>query len=617
MPLDIAEVTDLRTFYLEWIPTHMPSVVDANNDDFADGFGFSCADGNNRGTGHVVGAYDHIRDQYVYHDFNVKNESGGAGRSLHGGFSSVDALGRESTQGWWVPHEFDPGGPGGGDSIFPWGGNQRTRFILGQPNLENSTQTLYWYGNNTGEWSSINMSTGVADVGADAFPNVVVDALTTTVTPGIASGVAGYHNDTANTNDYNLLLFDGMTDTTDYDQETNVNAGILRGGSTHAKGLILRHAQAANFDGGSNTGRRWIWIDADTGEAVGVLGIDVNADSDSGNAFAGPSIDGRSFVWDHAQFVPDPGSSFAEPKGELHITTSNDSTFALFTQDIDHPGGSFTAEVSRQFVMVYDFNPYGNTTGTLRTHNRKIFTGIIDIPFSPAIAGGHNFPASSANASDVRSPAIYYHPPSRSYVNRQNGTDDVSFENVDMPLAGLHRLIRWRRANVIETITAPTPLDAVTENRVVRARVIAADDFNERAAGVTVGYTLFRNSTRAESFDGTATGAGTYTVEADEIDEDGHLDIRHTNDVDNAGTLLVETTDYTVNYATGVLTPVGSWPAQTIYVRYRHRDVRLTPAHGALLTASGVTDEDGVSIVQVSYADNLEGEIDEIEVSDQ
>jgi hypothetical protein len=58
---------------------------------------------------------------------------------------------------------------------------------------------------------------------------------------------------------------------------------------------------------------------------------------------------------------------------------------------------------------------------------------------------------------------------------------------------------------------------------------------------------------------------------------------------------------------------VGSWPTDDIYVRYRHRGVKLTPAHGTLLGSSGLTDVDGVAYASVSYpAAAVEGELDNL-----
>ena len=68
--------------------------------------------------------------------------------------------------------------------------------------------------------------------------------------------------------------------------------------------------------------------------------------------------------------------------------------------------------------------------------------------------------------------------------------------------------------------------------------------------------------------------------------------------------------DYTVNYGTGVLTPVGSWPTDTIYVRYRHRQVKLTPGHGTLQNSSGTTDNDGNVFAVIQYGTNVGAEID-------
>jgi hypothetical protein len=251
-------------------------------------------------------------------------------------------------------------------------------------------------------------------------------------------------------------------------------------------------------------------------------------------------------------------------------------------------------------------------TGKVRVHNRRTFLGSVDVPWEPITDGGPN--STGANdGTNERNPALYYHPPSRTYISWIGRPFVVNDDTASAPDAGYSNLIRFQRSIVVDRLSQPTPETAVTADRVVRARVVANTDLGQRATSVQVSFTLTRESTRAETFDGTATGSGTYTVEADVIDEDGSLDVREGNDVDNAGTLLVETTDYTVNYSTGVLTPVGSWPTDDIYVRYRHRGVKLTPAHGTLLGSSGLTDVSGVAYASVSYpAAAVEGELDNL-----
>ena len=141
------------------------------------------------------------------------------------------------------------------------------------------------------------------------------------------------------------------------------------------------------------------------------------------------------------------------------------------------------------------------------------------------------------------------------------------------------------------------------------------NDVGDRAISAPVTFELFRVSTRDEQFDGTATGAGTYTVSTDEIDDDGHLAVYEGGSVDTGGTLLVETTDYTVAYGTGVLTPVGSWPTDTISVRWRHRGVRVGTGHGTLLNASSTTDGFGLAFASITYGADLDGELDELEAT--
>jgi hypothetical protein len=239
------------------------------------------------------------------------------------------------------------------------------------------------------------------------------------------------------------------------------------------------------------------------------------------------------------------------------------------------------------------------------------------VPVDPIQLGGRTLSTSTTNTSfDSRSRHIFYHPPSRTYINHQGSSEFANSEGADDPRVGDSRIIRWRRAVTVAAIGQPVPETAVTEDRTIRARVDAIDDVGARAVSAPVVFELFKVSTRDEQFDGTALGSGTYTVDQNEIDDDGHLEVREQGGVDDGGgILLVETTDYTVAYATGILTPVGSWPTETIHVRYRHRDVRVGTGHGTLLTGSTITDVSGIAFARITYGSNLEGELDELEAT--
>lgn len=600
MPLEVVEIKDLRDFTKSFVTDVI--VADSSGATFNDtstGWDLGIGDGTARGGDHLYGVYDHIRDRYYFHCQLTKRD-GASATALRPSTYCRDALCRNSSIGWWR------------DQIDVYSGTQ-LRLKVGNPNLQTGVQKIYCYNTAQNNHYEINPLTGDPLGGADLWPNVSGDFLTGPQ----ATGNDGYWLAASGGNPGQALfmpvIFEGITSTVGWEPDGASNEGILwANGNSHPKGLALMTVEAVNFGGGSNLARRWIWVDLDTGEAAGVLGVPVVANSSNTNPFAEPTIDGRNFVWTHAQFVPDTDSTPSTPKGELHFSTTLDTAAnEINGVTVEAPTQTFSSVVTRQYVAVYDFNPFNAGTGTVRQHNRRIFLGILDQPQEPIIDGGADSDGTDDGVNN-RSTNVTYHPPSRTYFTVVGRPDAFESTNSDNPVAGHSRIIRWRRAVVVDRISQPTPTTAVTENRTIRSRVVCHTDLGERAVGVAVSFVLSRLSTRAESFDGTATGAGTYTVEADEIDEDQTLDVRSGNDVDNGGTLLAETTDYTVNYATGVLTPVGSWPSATIYVRYRHRNVKLTPGHGTLLSPSTVTDGNGNAFALIQYEGDQEGEIDSL-----
>lgn len=603
MPLEIIELRDLRTFVQSYVSTILARDLPGKSlvDDLTTGYNMGFGDGRDLGGGRWS-VYMHLRDQTFYNNISIKVNPVGPLDAIKANIHARDALCRNASVGFHRE----------GDTLLSGlGSHSASRVKVGQPNLQTGQQKLYWYKTGASfehlEISSVNGEILTTDV----WPNMPANDFL-----GVGAGTPAVNGEWGNDADdvWNPIIFEGMTDTSGYNQETSSSAGMLSGVTSHPEGLALTLVRQVRLNG-TLYGRRWCWIDLDTGNAVGVLGLPVRADTGSANTFGEASIDGVNFDWGAGQFVPDEDSTFSQPKGEIHFHSSESNAFERSGQTVTAPdGSSFTSLVTRNYVVAHDFNPFGVQTGTVRVHNRRTFTGIVDIPQEPIIASGFNATDGSTNYQE-RSIQLIYHPPSRSYICVTSHPENANRDGTDSPAVGHSRIVRFRRSVVNEFISKPTPTSEVQENRTVRFRTLVNTDLGEPSVGATVSFSYYRNSTRAESFDGTATGAGTYTVEADEIDEDGTLDVREGNDVDNGGTLLVETTDYTVNYGTGVLTPVGSWPSDTIYVRYRHRNVNLTPGHGTLLSASSVTDANGQAFASIRYGDNVDGELDGVEAT--
>ncbi len=591
MPLELTELRDLRTFTRDWANDIIQRDAPVARNDTSGGYNLAIADGSVRGA-IAFGVYDQIRDRYIFIMRAEKRDAGGS-IVIDQNVSARDMLCLNTSVGWFRAMN-------GVQLPSSIGGKLKA----GQPNLETGEQKFYAFssGNRHFEIDPLTGNAGATNI----WPLILNDFITS----GPTTGNAGYYTaSNSGANVWQMCVFEGMTDTTGYDE-------IIRGGNSHPKGLGLVLCEACNFVGGANLNKRWGWIDLDKNEIVGFLPLPTRSETDSVQTFGEATIDGRVFNWHRLQFIADEGSTFAQPKGELHVTSDSyapSNPLEVENVVIDIPsGGTFSTTAQRNYVTVYDFNPFNSQTGVVRIHNRRTFLGIIDNPQEPIFPGG---PSMSGNDDILnnRCVSLVYHPPTRTYTSVVGRPFGHPNDSEDAPVLTYSRIARWRRAVVTDRLGQPTVTSVATENRSVQVRVLAFTDLAARAVGVGIDFTLHRLSTRAEAFDGTALGSGDIVVAAAEIDNDGFWELRSGNDVDNAGTLLVEGVDYsTPVFATGTISPIGSWPTDTIYVRYRHRNVKLTPAHGTLLTSGGFTDTNGQTFASVRYGANVEGELDGI-----
>ena len=630
MPLKVVEISDLRDFTREFVTNRGLSNMDPHNQDLSEGVNLGNSDGTSGGSEYTYGHYCHIAEQYLWWQITETKDSGTLLRTLYPAIYAHDALCRDTDKGWWIPHTYQPNFGSITGRSFHFGGTAKRRFIIGQPNLDTGEQVFYYYGDLSGSpnsapetyvigWHSFNVLDGSRDQwNVNIYPNL--NAGLDSTSGGAATGAtAGYweanNGVNGNQDEYCPIIFEGITDTTGgMPGETHPSAGMLRGGTSHPEGLMLIRARVSNFngDGTSNDlGTRMIWVDLDTGLAVGILGLPSIVNSQSSNPFHENSINLRQFDWQRWQFVPDPGSSFAQPKGELHAFLAEDSRFELHDQSVEVAGETpFTSTVNRQYVSVWDFNPFNVTGGTVRVHNRRRFVGILDTPCEPIQDGGVSLDA-FGTTHVRRSPSIYYHPPSRSYINVQSSFENANNAGTDEPAAGASRIIRWARQTQVDKVSHPIPIGEPRANGRITIRSKITNDFDQPIAGETVYFRLNRQSTRDEQFDGTTQAGTNYVVANAVIDDDASLEVYEGAGIDDGGVLLELGVDYTVSsYTTGTLAPVGSWPTDTVSVRYRHRSVPLTTdVPATLLNASAVSNANGVVSAQVQFGEFSEGEL--------
>ena len=636
MPLRIVEITDLRDFTREFVNVKLLPNLDPHNQDLSEGINLGNSDGTTSGGEYTYGNYFHNADLYGWWQPNEKKDSGTLLRTVYGFFYATDALHRDTSRGWADTNTYQPTFGSATGRSYPFGATSKRRFIVGQPNLQTGEQLWYYWGDLSGSptgapevyvagWHSFHCATGARETFfANAWPNWS-HPLNSLAAGAIDGNTAGYWHANSGVNgnqdEYHAIVFEGITDTTGgMPGETHASAGMIRGGTSHPLGLMLVRARESNFlgDGPSNDlGTRWLWIDIDTGLAVGILGQAGLANTRSNNTFHDESLDHKHFDWQKIQFVPDPGSTFAQPKGELHFFLSEDGRFELPGRTVEGPDGDFTSLTSRQYVKVVDFNPFNATTGGVRVHNRVRFLGILDTPCEPIQDGGVSLPR-SGTTHNRRSPGCYYHPPSRTWCNSQSSFENANNAGTDEPAVGASRFMRWARQADVDEVTHPVVLESVRANSRMTVRTRLITDFGEPIAGETVHFRTNRQSTRDEQFNGTTQATSNYVVSQGVIDDDNSLEVYESAGIDDGGTLLTLGVDYTVSsYATGTLAPVGSWPTDTVSVRYRHRSSVVRPGYGTLINSSAVSDASGVATALIELDANLEGELIGLEVDSE
>lgn len=613
MPLEMIEIRDVVQFQRDW-GTNVGVPASTSNATGAEGFAIWQAPGFLVDNVHTMPGYLHTADQMLFFNNTIIRDGTTYWKR---GATRFDSQGIDTASGTYLDSWTSP------TSLI---GTSLARYIMGQPQLESGIQNAYGYFNTEitsgpgwGKIDPLTMTYPSTKVFPNYNPEGSVIAASNDGWYDMSNAISLSPRYQGNGIDVrNLIFFEGITDSTGYSEITD------GGTNTHAEGLALQRVDDCLLSG-TQINAAWIWVDVDTGNAVGYLDVpyDTFGTDGSGAGDAGqqsePNLDGKGFNWSSVQFVPDPDSLDAQPKGELHFFSHvqdsgvyPDQAFETSGTFIDGAATAFTGY--RAFVAVYDFNPFGLTTGATRTHNERVFLGSIDIPADPALPGGPTLTLTDGSNSRVCS-AIFYHQPSLSYFLWNGFTQgNIAGSPIEVaPATDDWALLRWKRALVVDEIVS-TPLSVVATNKTVRHQAIAFAEFSQKASGVNLNATLSRVSTYAELFTPTSS-TDVYVVDADVIDDNETLEVYEGSDP-ATGTLLTETTNYTVVYSTGTITGVNFNLVEHSIV-YQHRSAELSPAHGSLLNASASTDSNGIAFFDVAYPDDatLENQIDSITIT--
>lgn len=413
--------------------------------------------------------------------------------------------------------------------------------------------------------------------------------------------VAGGYGSSSNIEASNWLIFRGLTNGIPggvWTPGNRVGGTDQVGANVYPGGLGLMRSGSQRLLSNQIVNDAFVWVNLALGTVVGVafpnlpgLVTTIAGDFNEGPVF------GNIFDWCAAQFIPDPDSTSAGPKGEVMFWSETEAGSTIVI-----PGGAPRAI----FLRFVDFNPLNlSPTGgaPTRVHGRISETNAIEMTENP-VFGLAGF-GTMQNAANDRKP--FFHPASRRIFMFASDTS-AGLTNVALDSA----MAFWVKQPNPVGVTAPVARDVPRTADIVEFEAFVFDNLSTPIGGQQVAWSLFRNSTEDELLTITGGGGTTSTVVNEPIDTTpaGAAILSITAD----GVPLVLTTDYTVVAATGVITWVTSQVGKVVRATYEHRTVNATPAHGTLLSALSQSASDGRVFTQVRYPDDdaLAGRLDRL-----
>ncbi len=458
---------------------------------------------------------------------------------------------------------------------------------MGQPDLQTLAQTMYC-GRNADVVRRLNVDT--LSQTQPAFTGANGDFVINT--GGIAAATPGGWVSFENIG----IFFEGLTD------------GIpgvtpLVGANVYPQGLFL--SQVHDGTPLSDSVRRFgwpAWIDIDLRRAVAVVpDIASRVTTTVTEPFYETPIDGDTFDWAFAQYIPDTDATLATPKGLL--LQHNRSEIPIIAGGVG---------VLRTYVRFTDFNPFGvasavgvptRTNGRIRLNSRCL-----------ANVGPHFDLAGQATLQNPTGIHIFFDSKNGRFVQFMGTLAAGTVGDPNRCTVGFFLPV----ADPV-IITQPIAREVSRTNDIIDYDSAVLGDLGERINGQIIDWTLTRRSTELEVLDA-STFPGTSTVVNAPIDESVPAANEGTLSVIADGVPLVETTDYTVVLSTGVITWVTDQSGATVVTAtYEHR---LTPAappndatHGTLLADTSISDENGVVTTRILVPDDddLVGTIDDLD----
>ena len=400
----------------------------------------------------------------------------------------------------------------------------------------------------------------------DATPWSMIDWNMPSTASGITSGDDGYWTTITGNNSDNAVFFPGW------------------GAGGH---MVLNRGQCRI--NGNTEDEVMVLVDLSTGAGT-ILDIPSKFTASPTDFQAGPLFGETTMENRYIQFLPDADSRHVGPKGRI---------FCSLLGLEPAPGGQF-----RFYVQTYDWNPTGASGSPDRVHQRlgSSTRCLIDAPASGTTVLG--VPPGRVRVGDPN-PVVTEHmmfDSGRGRVLMFSSVTDAGGTGGN-PRTGCHNIIEFFQSADLAFLRPPQSLAPPSTGRVVIFDTDTRGDLGEAIGGHVVNWSIEATSTEGEILDVSGASPGDPIAVAN---PNINLTIDYPKKVYEDDIELTEGVDYA--WTTTEVDFIGPKPivgSEVYTVDYAHDpQVPAIDAHGTLLSATSITDAEGLGQTRVRYADD-------------
>ncbi len=356
----------------------------------------------------------------------------------------------------------------------------------------------------------------------------------------------------------------------------NTGNGYWRFFETYGKGYLC------NCNAWDSTGtqmqRVMAEVDLVTGNAT-IVPTPVYYGNAVSNEFTEAPLRGQNVWFQQFQFLSDDDGTPDRPKGLMY----------MWSDWSNKPGDSTRF---RGWMKIIDWNPTSFSGIPNRIHLReRLLTAVDVLKATPGSLDGVHETGSNIFFDWV------YHPRSNLLFFASNTANGVQLA------ANQQKLLFASPIPALDTITEPSAVGKISSGKSVAFGVEALGDLQEPITGVDVQFSLTGESTVDEVLATTPTPGETVTL-ANAVEPTDAVISPIT--VKEDGVVLTETTHYTLNRGASQITFIAPKPlagGEVYTATYRHWDTTGVGPNGTLLNTFATSDDDGVAIARVRYAE--------------